>query len=196
MASMLVTRKTLTKMGSGINESAGSKVSDFARKQMEKMGWKEGQGLGKNEDGMKKHIKATKREDSAGLGTENMVTEAHSSVGENWWHDAYATNLKSFTTKVSKKDKKDKKNKKDKKDKNESSSSDEKKEKKVKKNKKRKKDDDNDTDKNTPSFDELFAATGGARLGMRARANQTGKMKRIEAHDILLATEQNKFSSK
>lgn len=194
---MLVTRKTLTKMGSGINESAGSKVSDFARKQMEKMGWKEGQGLGKNEDGMKKHIKAKKREDSAGLGTENMVTEAQSAVGENWWHDAYANNLKSFTTKVSKKDKKGKKNK-NKEEKNDSTSSDDKKEKKEKKNKKRKKDDDEDTsDKNAPSFDDLFAATGGARLGMRARANQTGKMKRIEAHDQLLATEQkNKVSNK
>jgi hypothetical protein len=34
-----------------------------------------------------------------------------------------------------------------------------------------------------PSFDELFAATGGARLGMRARANQKGKLLRTQDID-------------
>ena len=32
-----------------MNESAGSGVSDFAKKQMLKMGWIEGKGLGRNE---------------------------------------------------------------------------------------------------------------------------------------------------
>ena len=43
--SMLVTNKTLSRMGAKVNESKGSKISDFALKQMEKMGWKEGEGL-------------------------------------------------------------------------------------------------------------------------------------------------------
>ena len=30
------------------------------------------------------------------------------------------------------------------------------------------------------SYEDLFAATGGARLGMRARAKQSGKLKRTE----------------
>jgi Pin2-interacting protein X1 len=33
---------------------------------------------------------------------------------------------------------------------------------------------------NGPSFEELFAATGGARLGMRARGSQQGKLQRTE----------------
>jgi hypothetical protein len=36
---------------------------------MEKFGWKEGQGLGKNEDGISDHIKAKKREENTGVRT-------------------------------------------------------------------------------------------------------------------------------
>eukprot|EP01029_Cantina_marsupialis_P001322 TRINITY_DN110_c0_g1_i1.p1 TRINITY_DN110_c0_g1~~TRINITY_DN110_c0_g1_i1.p1 ORF type:complete len:226 (+),score=82.89 TRINITY_DN110_c0_g1_i1:31-708(+) len=50
----------------------GSDVSDFAKKQMEKYGWKEGEGLGKNKDGIKTHVKTSKKDDSRGIGcTEN-----------------------------------------------------------------------------------------------------------------------------
>lgn len=41
---------------------------DFARKQMEKMGWKEGKGLGKNEQGVNKPIRLQSQMDSVGLG--------------------------------------------------------------------------------------------------------------------------------
>jgi hypothetical protein len=41
MASMLVTKKTINKLGGKMNEAAGSEVSAFARKQMEKYGWTE-----------------------------------------------------------------------------------------------------------------------------------------------------------
>jgi hypothetical protein len=40
----------------------------FAKKQMEKMGWKEGKGLGKNEDGISNPIKLRSQFDSAGFG--------------------------------------------------------------------------------------------------------------------------------
>ena len=53
--------------------------------------------------------------------------------------------------------------------------------KKKKKSKKRKHDEDDDVEKQ-PSYDDLFKATGGARLGMRARASQNGKFLRTE-HD-------------
>jgi hypothetical protein len=48
-----------------------------------------------------------------------------------------------------------------------------------KKKKKRAKNDD-DGDLDNPTFDDLYKATGGARLGMRARAKQPGKLKRTE----------------
>ena len=41
-----------------------------------------------------------------------------------------------------------------------------------------------------PTFEELFAATGGARLGMRARADQPGKIARAEKHARALAARQ------
>mmetsp|Transcript_1021 Transcript_1021/g.1543 ORF Transcript_1021/g.1543 Transcript_1021/m.1543 type:complete len:158 (-) Transcript_1021:11-484(-) len=41
----------------------------FAYKFMQKMGWREGKGLGKLEDGISTHIKVTKKSDNRGLGT-------------------------------------------------------------------------------------------------------------------------------
>lgn len=41
---------------------------DFARKQMERMGWKPGRGLGKKEDGISKALKPQSQQDSCGLG--------------------------------------------------------------------------------------------------------------------------------
>jgi len=38
---MIVTKKTIAKLGNGVNESSGSEISSFARKQMEKFGWSE-----------------------------------------------------------------------------------------------------------------------------------------------------------
>ena len=64
---MLVTRKTLNRLGSSTNESAGSQISAFARKQMEKMGWKDGKGLGKNEQGITTHIKVKKKVENSGV---------------------------------------------------------------------------------------------------------------------------------
>ena len=82
---MLVTRKTLDRLGSSTNESAGSKVSAFAMKQMEKMGWDEGKGLGKREDGIQKHITVKKKDESSGLGLEQAKLD-EKSQNENWWH--------------------------------------------------------------------------------------------------------------
>ena len=45
---------------------AGSKGS-FAERMMQKMGWQEGQGLGKNEDGVAKPILPVKRQQEVGV---------------------------------------------------------------------------------------------------------------------------------
>jgi Pin2-interacting protein X1 len=156
---MLVTKKTATKLGMSIYDANGSKVSDFAQRQMEKMGWQEGKGLGKNETGISKHIKAVKRDDNSGLGSESVQAEE---VAENWWHDAFSKQLKVFQSSSSCKKSKSKKSSKKKK---------------------------NDSDDLPPSYAELFAATGGARLGMRARANQKGKHLRTE-NAFAITTEQ------
>lgn len=165
MSTLLVSKKTIDRMGKTINESQGSTISAFARRQMEKMGWQEGKGLGKNEDGMASHIKQKKKENVAGLGaektTEFMVDTslkggAKTSItggNDNWWHDAFSSKLKSLN-----KSKKSKKRK--------SSHADP--------------DASSEDEKGPPTMEELFAATGGARLGMRARGDQAGKFSRSE----------------
>jgi len=42
--------------------------SKFGMKMLKKMGWEEGQGLGKNLDGCKSHVKVQLRKDAIGLG--------------------------------------------------------------------------------------------------------------------------------
>jgi len=152
--SLLLNKKTVQKMGSRMNENVASKPSSFAMKQMEKMGWTEGKGLGKTESGISTHISIVKRDDSAGLGSEAVEARANA-ASENWWHDAFASNLKFMKDKHGKKSKSG--------------------------SKKRKAEDEAEaTDEAPPSYDDLFKATGGARLGMRARADQKGKLKRTD----------------
>ena len=103
---MLVTKKTAVAMGLSIHDGVGSKVSVFARRQMEKMGWEEGKGLGKNETGISKHIKAVKRDDSSGLGLESAQAAEQP---DNWWHDAFSKNLKTFSSSSGGKKKRSKK---------------------------------------------------------------------------------------
>jgi len=147
-----------------MNEHLSSnKVSDFAKKQMLKMGWTEGKGLGKNEDGMSSHIKISKRVDSVGLGSEKLNLEVQNN-NDSWWNDSFAQTLNKFKEASEKtKSKKEKKSKKAKEE---------------KKKKKRKRD---EGEVNSGfSYEELFKATNGARLGMRARTDQKGKILRTE----------------
>ena len=59
-----VGRKTMRKLQSRANNehfTAAPDKDSFGRAMMEKMGWAEGKGVGKNEDGMRTHIRAQKR---------------------------------------------------------------------------------------------------------------------------------------
>ncbi len=145
---MLLNKKTVEILGSRLNETKSSKVSNFARAQMEKMGWKEGEGLGKSRTGATQHIKVAKKDSNSGIGCETKELDQFNST-ESWWHDAFANNLSAFKVKG------------------------------IKKSKKRKLDEEI-KNQQPPSYEELFEATGGARLGMRARAKQTGKHLRTE----------------
>jgi len=49
------------------NEAAGSAVSTFAMRQLEKFGWKTGLGLGKNKQGRTKHVQVRKKDDNTGV---------------------------------------------------------------------------------------------------------------------------------
>jgi Pin2-interacting protein X1 len=193
-------RKLLNKMGGSLNESASAPVSGFAKNMLESMGWKEGEGLGKHGSGIKTHIKAKKREEGQGLGQEKVATAV---AGDTWWNSELEKTLylikqkKELKKKAEKEAKKAKKSKKEKKSKKGgadgggSEGSDDGSD-----------GGDSDTgspvkldideslllqgfvDKGLPTDAELFNATGGARLGMRAQRRANGKWKRAEGEAI------------
>ena len=87
----------------------------FGYKMLQKFGWTEEKGLGKDESGSTTNIAVTKREDALGLGAEKM-TDGAGAIGWNettTGFNAILDALKSEygTSKKSKKDKKDKKEK-------------------------------------------------------------------------------------
>ena len=49
---------------------------------LHKMGWTEGKGLGKEEQGINTHIVAKKRKDEEGLGQEGVLA---AEMGDQWW---------------------------------------------------------------------------------------------------------------
>ena len=161
-------KKARRRFGARANEAVSTETSNTAKKMMEKMGWTEGQGLGKNSDGRSTHIATKKREDKKGLGhgklevsqgkTIDWSTEAKDGrTHELWWNDVYSKNS----------DKKKKKKKK-------------------KKSKKKRKRSDSDDSSDDDDLDaKLFKACGGTRLGMRARGEQDGKFKRTEEADSI-----------
>lgn len=53
---------------------------DFAKKQLESMGWKEGKGLGRNEDGISKPLKLMVQKDSVGLGFDRNTSKINTEV--------------------------------------------------------------------------------------------------------------------
>ena len=167
-----VGRKTMRKLQSRSNEhfTEAPDKDSFGRAMMERMGWSEGKGVGKNEDGMKTHIRAEKR-GAEGLGADkgNAKFEgdnAKSCIEDGWYLKVFDKNKK-------------------------------KKKKKKSKSKKRKRDSSSDSDgegeaesekagpPTIPTDAELFAATGGAMLGRRAcpRYGEAGKHKRIADAD-------------
>ena len=163
------------KLGGVLNESAATSLlssnNSFAKRQLEKMGWTEGTGLGKRRDGMKEHIKIKQREDEMGLGREKMKAME---VADVWWKDSVGDTLAKLQKRKSN-----------------STNKDGKKEKKSKKKKK------SDRKERTRHFtdDELFEATGGARFGMRAQRRAEGKWKRTESGEELLQQEKKARAS-
>lgn len=146
----LAGNKLRHRLGGQLNESSGAGPALFAKKQLEKLGWVEGQGLGKRRQGMSSHIQVTKRAEGLGLGESTLDPAIHQSLQANdWWKHSVGDTLSKLAAKKKKKDKK---------------KTDDKKKKKI------------------YSDEELFAATGGARFGMRAQTQQHGKWKRAESN--------------
>ena len=154
-------------LGSQMNESSSLGASEFAKKQLEKLGWKEGQGLGKRKQGMASHIQVKKRAEGVGLGESTLDPAIHQSLSaNNWWKHSVGDTL----AKLAKKNKSKKTTKKSSKRKESSSNNQE--------------EITTTTTTNNKIYtdDELFQATGGVRFGMRAQTQQRGKWKRAESN--------------
>eukprot|EP00934_Nitzschia_sp_Nitz4_P005754 Nitzschia sp. Nitz4//scaffold18_size181773//173084//173809//NITZ4_001946-RA/size181773-processed-gene-0.73-mRNA-1//-1//CDS//3329540104//5744//frame0 len=110
----IVGKKLRNQLGAQLNEKASLGVtSKFAKAQLEKMGWKEGEGLGKDRQGITTHIKVVKRADGVGLGSSSLDYATQQIVGGNeWWKNSVGDTLAKLGKKKKGKDGKDKKKKK------------------------------------------------------------------------------------
>ena len=104
-AHLLAGSKLRKQLSGTLQEHVSAPTSDFAVKQLEKMGWKEGTGLGKKRDGIVSHIKVKRREESAGLGTEKHALETQQ-ASEDWWKSSLGDTLAKLGGKNKKKSKK------------------------------------------------------------------------------------------
>lgn len=63
-------------VGDTLNQAWKNDKTKFGFKMLEKMGWTEGKGLGKNEDGVSEHVRVTKKSNNLGLGATRDQTGA------------------------------------------------------------------------------------------------------------------------
>lgn len=146
--------KLRSRLGASLNEAAAAAPdsSGFAKKQLEKMGWRDGKGLGKNQQGMATHIKVVKREDDAGIGHVRAELQVYQQQQhQQWWSESMGNVFAKLNSTATKK-------------------------------KKNKNAPDPVAPPVVKHYtdEELFDATGGARFGMRARRKQIGKWARAE----------------
>lgn len=168
-------KKLREKLGAVLNESAVShspailpSSQSFAKRQLEKMGWTEGTGLGKRRDGLVEHVKIKQREDEMGLGREKALAKE---VADVWWKESVGGTLARLQKRKCAE--------------------------KLKKKKKDKKKDRSEDSKAGKMYtdEELFEATGGARFGMRAQRRAEGKWKRTESGNHLAEWEKKAKAS-
>ncbi len=117
----------------------------FAHRMLSRMGWKEGEGLGKSKQGVKSFVKVNKRKDGMGLGMEKDAKK------DEWHFGAFEEAILSVQHLDTRK-----------------------------KKRKRREQQLTKVEEDHVLYREMFSKTGGARLGMRARATQKGKLERTE----------------
>ena len=183
-------KKLQSRLSSTLNESATShspallsSQQSFAKRQLEKMGWTEGTGLGKNRTGRVDHVKAKQREDNMGLGREK---EKAKEMQNTWWKDSVGGTLARLQQQS--KDNKKSKKKKDKKKKSKKGS-------KQSSGESTSESRDRTTYIKTYTDEELFAATGGARFGTKGGRRAEGKYKRTESGTELSKLEEKARAS-
>ena len=91
-----MSKKYFEKLMVGTGSTTKVVKSKFGAKIMEQMGWSDGKGLGKAEDGMKDCIQVTRREEGAGLGGETETPSNTFKWNDSFWTDIYNKNASKF----------------------------------------------------------------------------------------------------
>ncbi|KAJ1608545.1 G patch domain-containing protein [Cryptosporidium canis] len=73
-------------------------TSSIGANLLQKMGWKEGKGLGKEEVGIQECIQINKRSENLGLGAE--LQRSSSNDWSDWWKDAYNNVASKLSTNI------------------------------------------------------------------------------------------------
>lgn len=82
---------------SGISHKKG--ISEIGSKMLKMMGWKEGDGLGQQKDGLKECVQIGRRKELSGLGYSQSKANEKS---HNWWEDLYNKTVKKISRKIKK----------------------------------------------------------------------------------------------
>eukprot|EP00750_Incisomonas_marina_P014009 INCI17584.12.p2 GENE.INCI17584.12~~INCI17584.12.p2 ORF type:complete len:344 (+),score=105.31 INCI17584.12:395-1426(+) len=83
-------RALMHKLASGKGtEAFAMGPNDWAKNMMKKMGWKEGKGIGKKEDGIVKHIRVEVKDNNDGVGAVAIDVVNNPHCGINHWSDTF-----------------------------------------------------------------------------------------------------------
>ena len=91
-----MSKKYFDKLMTGTGSTTKTVKSKFGEKLMAQMGWSQGKGLGKKEDGMKECIQVKRRDEGAGLGQENEKSSNSFKWNDTFWTDIYNKNITKF----------------------------------------------------------------------------------------------------
>jgi hypothetical protein len=94
-----MSKKYLAKVSERSSFSKDKISSHFGEKIMKKMGWSQGEGLGKSSKGTTEPLQVRKRKENLGLGAE----VSRSKWGDNWWEDLFNDTAKQIQLSLPKK---------------------------------------------------------------------------------------------
>ena len=97
-----MSRKYFDRLLVGTGATSKKVESKFGEALMAKMGWKQGDGLGKSMDGMVDPIQIKRRDENLGMGAEVETVSAKFKWNDQFWDDNYNAAAAKFAANVPK----------------------------------------------------------------------------------------------
>ena len=97
-----MSRKYYDKLLVGTGTTSKKVASKFGIKMMEKMGWKDGDGLGRDMDGIIDPLQIKRRDENLGMGAELDTVVGKFQWKDQFWDDAYNQAAAKFSANVPK----------------------------------------------------------------------------------------------